>query len=84
MCSQPNHPVAWLTAATPPAMAPYTVVRFGKRQCGPCPEKAECTTGEARTIDFRPRRIHEIQEPTDSDHRLRPPTPAAYGLRWTC
>jgi hypothetical protein len=45
-----------------PSMAPYTVVRFGKRQCGPCPEKAKCTSGEARTINFLPRRIHELQE----------------------
>jgi len=50
-------------------MAPYTVVRFGKRQCGPCSEKAKCTTGEARTINFLPRRIHELQERNRDDQQ---------------
>lgn len=52
-----------------PSMAPYTVVRFGKRQCGPCPEKAKCTTGEVRTINFLPRRIHELQERNRDDQQ---------------
>ena len=52
-----------------PAMAPYTVVRFGKRQCGPRPEKAKCTTGEARTINFLPRRVHELQERNRDDQQ---------------
>jgi transposase len=52
-----------------PSMAPYTVVRFGKRQCGPCPEKAKCTSGQARTINFLPRRIHELQERNRDDQQ---------------
>ena len=52
-----------------PSMAPYAVVRFGKRQCGPCPEKAKCTSGEARTINFLPRRIHELQERNRDDQQ---------------
>ena len=61
-----------------PAMAPYTVVRFGKRQCGPCPEKAKCTSGEARTINFLPRRIHELQERNRDDQQ---DSPLAQALR---
>jgi Transposase DDE domain len=50
-------------------MAPYAVVRFGKRQCGPCPEKAKCTSGEARTINFLPRHLHEAQERNRADQQ---------------
>ncbi|WP_425824708.1 transposase [Streptomyces fractus] len=44
-----------------PSMAPYTVVRFDERQCGPCPEKTSCTTGTARTVNFLPHHLHQIQ-----------------------
>ncbi|GHI10089.1 hypothetical protein Scel_84100 [Streptomyces cellostaticus] len=37
-----------------PAMAPFTVVRFHNRQCGPCPERPKCTSGAARTVNFLP------------------------------
>ncbi|MGW9032023.1 transposase [Streptomyces sp. NPDC055722] len=52
-----------------PAMAPYTVVRFDKRQCGPCPEKSSCTSGAARTVNFLPRRLHELQARNRADQQ---------------
>jgi transposase len=52
-----------------PSMTPYAVVRFGKRRCGPCPEKAKCTSGEARTINFLPRHLHEAQERNRADQQ---------------
>ncbi|WP_425329111.1 IS1182 family transposase [Streptomyces eurocidicus] len=53
----------------PPAMAPFTVVRFDKRQCGPCPEKSSCTSGAARTVNFLPRHLHELQARNRADQQ---------------
>ncbi|XUL85526.1 IS1182 family transposase [Streptomyces galilaeus] len=45
----------------PPAMAPYTVVRFHARQCDPCPQRTSCAPGlSARTVNFLPRHLHEL------------------------
>ncbi|MGW1550850.1 IS1182 family transposase [Streptomyces sp. NPDC002346] len=52
-----------------PAMAPYTVVRFDKRHCGPCPERSSCTSGAARTVNFLPRRLHELQARNRADQQ---------------
>lgn len=52
-----------------PAMAPFTVVRFDKRQCGPCPEKSSCTSGAARTVNFLPQHLHELQARNRSDQQ---------------
>ncbi|WP_016825817.1 IS1182 family transposase [Streptomyces viridosporus] len=52
-----------------PAMAPYTVVRFDKRQCQPCPERSSCTRGAARTVNFLPRHLHEIQARNRTDQQ---------------
>ncbi|MFB7454707.1 transposase [Streptomyces sp. NPDC056194] len=46
----------------PPAMTPYTVVRFAARQCDPCPDRSLCARGaSARTVNFLPRHLHELQ-----------------------
>ena len=69
-----------------PSMAPYTVVRFGKCRCGPCPEQASCTSGEARTVNFLPQRLHEAQEsgsPGSADrYSARPPGVISNGGTW--
>ncbi|MEV0696270.1 transposase [Streptomyces sp. NPDC050388] len=52
-----------------PAMAPYTVVRFDTRHCGPCPERSSCTSGAARTVNFLPRRLHEFQGRNRADQQ---------------
>ncbi|MFE9685408.1 IS1182 family transposase [Streptomyces sp. NPDC006285] len=50
------------TWITPPAMAPYTVARFHPQQCNPCPDRSACTRGtSARTVNFLPRHLHELQ-----------------------
>ncbi|MFD4835362.1 IS1182 family transposase [Streptomyces uncialis] len=50
-----------------PSMAPFTVVRFDKRQCGPCPERSSCTRGAARTVNFLPRHLHKLQARNRAD-----------------
>ncbi|GAA2974337.1 transposase [Streptomyces enissocaesilis] len=63
-----------------PSMAPFTVVRFDKRQCGPCPERTSCTSGTARTVNFLSRHLHELQ----ARHRADQQDPAwrrLYALR---
>ncbi|MFE0654595.1 transposase [Streptomyces sp. NPDC059534] len=52
----------------PPAMAPYTVVRFAARQCDPCPDRSLCARGaSARTVNFLPRHLHELQARNRTD-----------------
>ncbi|MEV6730608.1 transposase [Streptomyces sp. NPDC051364] len=52
----------------PPAMAPYTVVRFAARQCDPCPDRSLCAKGtSARTVNFLPRHLHELQARNRTD-----------------
>ncbi|WP_327188528.1 transposase [Streptomyces xinghaiensis] len=49
----------WIEA---PAMAPYTAARFHHTQCNPCPDRSACTRGtSARTVNFLPRHLHELQ-----------------------
>ncbi|MFG2177505.1 transposase [Streptomyces abikoensis] len=48
-------------------MAPCTVVPFDKRQCQPCPESSLRTRGAARTVNFLPRHLHEIQARNRAD-----------------
>ncbi|MDT0382664.1 transposase [Streptomyces sp. DSM 42041] len=54
----------------PPAMAPYTVARFHPHQCDPCPDRSACTRGTAaRTVNFLPRHLHELQARTRADQQ---------------
>jgi transposase len=58
---------AWIE---PPAMAPYTVARFHPRQCNPCPDRPACTRGTgARTVNFLPRHLHELQTRNRTDQQ---------------
>lgn len=44
----------------PPAQAPYLVVKFDRRLCDPCPDRARCTRSrEGRTVTFLPRHLHQ-------------------------
>jgi transposase len=46
-----------------PSQAPYTLVRFDKRYCDPCPDRERCTRSrEGRSITFLPRHLHERQQ----------------------
>jgi transposase len=54
----------------PPAMAPYTVARFRPHQCDPCPDRPACTRGTAaRTVNFLPRHLHELQAQNRADQQ---------------
>ncbi|MFE9341394.1 IS1182 family transposase [Streptomyces sp. NPDC007063] len=54
----------------PPAMAPYTVARFHPHQCDPCPDRPACTRGTAaRTVNFLPRHLHELQARNRTDQQ---------------
>jgi hypothetical protein len=37
----------------PPAQAPYCVVRFDRRYCGPCPRPGSMLTGQRRPVTTR-------------------------------
>ncbi|MCD0486487.1 IS1182 family transposase [Streptacidiphilus sp. ASG 303] len=57
----------WLEA---PALAPYTVARFHPSQCRPCRDRPACTRGgSARTVNFLPRRLHELQARNRADQQ---------------
>jgi transposase len=57
-CPEGQTSRTWLE---PPAMTPYTVVRFHARQCDPCPQRVSCAPGlSARTVNFLPRHLHEL------------------------
>jgi hypothetical protein len=46
-----------------PSQAPYTLVRFDKRYCDPCPDRERRTRSrEGRSINFLPRHLHERQQ----------------------
>ncbi|WP_206061936.1 IS1182 family transposase [Nonomuraea basaltis] len=53
---------SWLE---PPAQAPYCVVKFDRRYCGPCPDREQCTRSReprsGRTVTFLPRHLYERQ-----------------------
>lgn len=54
----------------PPAMAPYTVARFHPHQCNPCPDRSARTRGTAaRTVNFLPRPLHELQARNRTDQQ---------------
>jgi Transposase DDE domain len=58
---------AWIE---PPAMAPYTVARFHPHQCDPCTDRPACTRGTAaRTLNFLPRHLHELQTQNRADQQ---------------
>ncbi|MFE3121872.1 IS1182 family transposase [Streptomyces hydrogenans] len=55
-----------------PAMAPYTAARFHPTQCNPCPDRPACTRGtSARTVNFLPRHLHELQALNRTDQQDR-------------
>ncbi len=58
----------WVEA---PAMAPYTAARFASSQCAPCPDRPACTRGKsARTVNFLPRHLHELQARNRTDQQV--------------
>ncbi|MET8968539.1 transposase [Streptomyces hydrogenans] len=53
-------------------MAPYTAARFHPTQCNPCPDRPACTRGtSARTVNFLPRHLHELQALNRTDQQDR-------------
>lgn len=55
-----------------PAMAPYTAARFHPTQSNPCPDRPACTRGtSARTVNFLPRHLHELQALNRTDQQNR-------------
>ncbi|MDL5199798.1 transposase [Streptomyces sp. ALI-76-A] len=51
-------------------MAPCTVARFHPHQCNPCPDRSACTRGTAaRTVNFLPRPLHELQARNRTDQQ---------------
>lgn len=73
-CPNGRTSTTWVEA---PAMAPCTAARFASSQCDPCPDRPACTRGKsARTVNFLPRRLHELQARNLTDP-ARPPLETA-------
>jgi hypothetical protein len=73
-CPNGQTSTTWLET---PAMAPYTAARFASRQCAPCPDRPARTRGKsARTVNFLPRHLHELQAGNRTDQQ-DPPLEAA-------
>jgi hypothetical protein len=69
-CPNNQTSTTWIEA---PAMAPYTVARFASRQCDPCPDRPACTRGKsARTVNFLPRHLHDLQTGNRTDQQDPP------------
>jgi hypothetical protein len=66
-CPNGQTSTTWLET---PAMAPYTAARFASRQCAPCPDRPARTRGKsARTVNFLPRHLHELQAGNRTDQQ---------------
>jgi transposase len=65
-----------------PTAAPLIVARFTKRQCQPCPVRAQCTTSRdsARNVGFPPRELRDLQVRVRSEQHT-PEWQARYAVR---